>query len=252
VGQPASGSMSFVRKIERWSWFALGLTWSFFRFFLFGFIKLALLVFLIPSIFLLHGLRSAFGEIARTDCRTHHPMKYLGGEGGVWSTGEDFSPRPAFVLLGARFSAFWIGVLLLIPFQMRAMTVGHPPLSVVTNNVGYLDTLIAPEYLLGDVFGTNGWLGGLALVTGVGAMFLSLPSPGEVEQSRLFLGVDLQIASRPARWLLSPLLVLSLAVESIEKLITLGIYPLYVTARLVPVLTGVLIASLLAARLVGQ
>ena len=37
----------------------------------------------------------------------------------------------------------------------------------------------------------------------------------------------------------------------VEKLITLGIYPLYITARLIPIFIGVVLASVVAQWLVG-
>lgn len=235
-----------VRKIVSVLWWIGGALWATFKVLGLGVIALLFYVFIFPAVLLLNGLRAGVGVATRTSWRLTDLFSFPGGEVQISSEHDKLSIGPALTLMLPRLLLFVLGVVALVPFILGTDEVGHPLVSEVINRPDLVHGFSAPVILAGDAIVTGGPIRGLALLTAVGALFLSLPGHREVEQARLFLGHDLASGRSLSRVLLAPCAAVTHVGEAIEEFFEFSALPIYVTVHLLTLFAGFAVAVVLA------
>lgn len=203
--------------------------------------------FLLPANLVLVGVRNVIALGSATRCEGGGFGSLVGREVAVSGVDDSFSPAPASTLLLPRLLLFALGVSLLLPFLLYIQVGGGQIFSRVFVRPDLLENVIAPLYLVGDMFDAYGPLGALGLTVAIGSLALSVPTHKELEQARLFLGHDIGLGSKVVRIAMAPWSTLVHISEDIDAYLAWTGGPVYRTVRFIPVLGGSLLALALSA-----
>jgi hypothetical protein len=239
--RPSRGS-GLVRVAALVPWTAIGVSWAVIKLIGVGLVQSLVYAVVLPGALLLAGLRAATGLAVRVSWRGRHYFSQLGGEVDVYPSDAGVQRQPVSLILGPRIFAFLAGTACLVPFAMQAHLLGQPLLSLLMNRPDLLRGEDGALQLSVDVLDTNGWVGGLALMTAASLLVLSLPTHREVEVTRLVLGHRVGLGRWWSRHLLGAVGSLTYASDLLDEAFGLAAAPLYVTARLVPLIAGAALA----------
>jgi hypothetical protein len=200
-----------------------------------------------PAACLVSGIRNCLAVALGLQAGTAHLIDIPGGEGIVSDPRERFGHRSAIGLLAPRGAAFIIGVGLFVPFLLRSWRIGQPIDSVLATDPSLITNgLLAPVMIVGDAIDGYGLFGGLALITSIGCLMLSMPTASEMDHVRLALGLDVRPKFGLSGALLWPISMAAHVTEGLDSLFAWANGPLYLTARLASLIGGLVLAILIA------